>query len=203
MNLFSKDIQALLQLVRKIPYLQNKHVYHTTEELLSLPTEDIQIFLKEIIAIKENIERCSSCFSWKEKKSLCYWCSKERNQTVLCVVETWIDAVSIERANLFEGVFHILGGKISPIKGIGPDQLTFNLLAKRLSSLPLEEVIIATNQTPQGEITASYVERFVCDSNKDIVISYLASGIPVGAALEYVDRLTIQKALSYRRRVSR
>jgi recombination protein RecR len=125
-----------------------------------------------------------------------------KDQTSLCIVETWIDALSLERAKIFKGIYHILGGNVSPLDGITPDQLHFEKLTQRIQSLPLTEIIIATNQTPEGEATASYIERIIKQCNKkDIVISYLATGIPVGTSLEYVDKLTIQKAISFRRKI--
>ena len=117
------------------------------------------------------------------------------------MVETWIDAIALERAKMFQGLYHILGGHISPMDGITPDQLHFDALLERINTLPLSEIIIATNQTPEGEATASYIERIIQKSKKIITVSYLATGIPVGTSLEYVDKLTIQKALSFRRKI--
>ena len=99
-------------------------------------------------------------------------------------------------------MYHILGGNVSPLDGITPDQLHFDKLTERIETLPLTEIIIATNQTPEGEATASYIERIISKCNKEnIIISYLATGIPVGTSLEYVDKLTIAKAISFRRKL--
>lgn len=194
-------LTKLLQLVRRIPYLQGKHVYHMAEYILSANEKDIEIFFDAILKIKNNINACSICFGWKENNFCCYWCSEDREQTTMCIVETWIDAVSLDRTKMFRGIYHILGGHISPLDGITADQLHFDALLERIINLPLTEIIIATNQTPEGEATASYIERIIQKSKKNILVSYLATGIPVGTSLEYVDKLTIGKALSFRRRI--
>lgn len=201
MNTHIPSLSKLLQLVREIPYIPSKHTYHLAEYILSAPHEDVAIFFQAILTIKENIHICPTCFGWREKDIACYWCAQEKDQTTLCVVETWIDAIALERAKMFQGVYHILGGHISPMDGITPDQLHFEALLERINALPLTEIIIATNQTPEGEATASYIERIIQKSKKIITVSYLATGIPVGTSLEYVDKLTIQKALSFRRKI--
>lgn len=201
--LFEKipSLQKLLQLSRSIPYVPSKHLYKLVEFLLHTPSEEIITFIEQLLLLKENIFLCDTCYCWKEKDQECVWCSSLKNQSILCIVETWIDAVSLERANIFQGVYHILGGTLSPIDGITVDKLHFNGLIKRLETLPLEEIIIATNQTPEGEATANYTEKIIAKYKKtDIVISYLPTGIPVGTSLAYVDRLTLAKALSHRRR---
>lgn len=201
--LFEKmpSLQKLLELGRSIPYVPSKHLYRLVEYLLHKDKSEISIFIAELLSLKENIFLCDNCYCWKEKDEDCIWCSKEKDQKILCIVETWIDAISLERANIFQGVYHILGGNLSPLDGITHEQLYFARLIERIQELPLEEIIIGTNQTPEGEATASYIEKIVQKYKPSITISYLATGIPVGSSLAYVDRLTLGKAISYRRRL--
>jgi recombination protein RecR len=195
-------LQKLLYLTKKIPYIPSKNTYHFVQYLLNSKDNDLEDLFRDIIILKNNLLVCQNCYAWKEIDLECYWCLKEKDQTVLCIVETWIDALALERAKVFQGIYHILGGNVSPLDGITPDQLHFDKLTERIMTLPLVEIIIATNQTPEGEATASYIERIIAKCKKNnIIVSYLATGIPVGTSLEYVDRLTIQKAIFFRRKI--
>lgn len=196
------SLQKLLQISKKIPYVPTKHLYHLAESILNYKKNDLEVFFNEILVLKNQLIICENCYAWREIDIDCYWCHKRKEQSILCIVETWIDALALERAKIFQGIYHILGGNVSPLEGITPDQLHFEKLTERIETLPLTEIIIATNQTPEGEATASYIERIInaCDK-KNIIISYLATGIPVGTSLEYVDKLTIAKAISFRRRM--
>jgi recombination protein RecR len=195
-------LQKLLEISKKIPYVPSKHLYHLVESILNHKNNELEFFFNEILSLKNKLIICQNCYAWKEINIDCYWCHSNRDQSVLCIVETWIDALALERAKIFQGIYHILGGNVSPLDGITPDQLHFDKLTERIESLPLVEIIIATNQTPEGEATASYIERIITKCNKkNIIISYLATGIPVGTSLEYVDKLTIAKAISFRRKI--
>lgn len=197
-------LQKLLQISKKIPYVPSKHLYHLVEYILNNKDDELENFFNEILILKNKLITCDTCYAWKEKNIHCYWCHSNRDQTTLCIVETWIDALALERGKIFQGIYHILGGNVSPLDGITPDQLHFEKLTERIEHLPLMEIIIATNQTPEGEATASYIERIINKCNKkNIVISYLATGIPVGISLEYVDKLTIAKAISFRRIINK
>jgi len=130
---------------------------------------------------------------------LCSICSsKRRDKPSICVVETWHDLFAIERAGGFEGVFHILGGVLCPLEGVGPENLNIQSLLKRVDKT-VKEIIFATNSTPEGEATASFISSKIAEKNSDVIISRLASGVPIGSTLEYMDRVTIYKALSGRR----
>ncbi len=196
------SLQKLLHVSKKIPYIPSKYLYHFVEHLLTSNDTELEELFSEILTLKKKIVICQNCYAWKENTINCHWCHSNKEQTTLCIVETWIDALALERAKIFTGVYHILGGHVSPLDGITPDQLHFDKLTERIESLPLNEIIIGTNQTPEGEATASYIERIInkC-KKKNITISYLATGIPVGTSLEYVDKLTIAKAISFRRKL--
>lgn len=194
-------LQKFIDLSRKIPYVPSKHTYRLVEFILHTEEEKIYEFVEELITLKKKITLCETCHCWKETEAECPWCSKERNQDILCVVETWIDAVSLEKANMFDGIYHILGGSLSPLEGITYEKLSIESLIKRINTLDLKEIIIATNQTPEGEATSYHIERVIKKTGKNIVISSLPTGIPVGTSLAYVDRVTLAKALHFRRKL--
>ena len=132
--------------------------------------------------------------------SLCPVCKDpERNNGIICVVEDARDVMSFERIREFQGKYHVLGGALSPINGIGPDQLNIKKLLERLQNECVKEVIIATNPTVEGEATAMYIARLL--NNTDINVSRLAYGVPVGADLEYADEVTLNRALEGRRSI--
>jgi len=144
------------------------------------------------------LSRCKRCFNWKEAGDLCGIClQNKRNVQLLCVVETWHDLLAIERAGGYTGLYHVLGGALSPLDGIGPEDLTISALLKRLEDESVSEIIFATNPTPEGEATASFILSKL--KRTDIKASKLASGVPTGSSLDTMDRVTIYKALLGRR----
>lgn len=196
-----KSVPTLLELIRilqKIPYLSSKNIYNVASYFLHLSNEHIDLFCSVLQNAKKNIFHCPSCFNWMEKDSLCILClSPKRNQAIICVVETWQDLLTIERTEGFDGVYHVLGGVISPLDGIGVDNLTISALLNRVEKDAIQEVIFALKQTPEGEATAAYIHKKL--SHKNIIVSCLARGIPVGSSIETMDRLTVYKAISERR----
>ena len=144
------------------------------------------------------LENCNNCGMVYLKKNECT-CSEERNTEMLCIVENIEDAVKIENTNSFDGHYHVLGGAISPLDGIGPSDLSFDKLLKRINS-DVKEVIIATNPSTAGNATALYIEKFLKDEK--VKISRLAVGLPVGSNLEYIDDKTISTAISGRVKIN-
>jgi recombination protein RecR len=193
-------LQSFIRLVQAIPFVSSRYLYRLSEHFLLMNNSDLEIFFNEILRLKENLKLCEQCCCWKEKTQACIWCSEKRDNNIICVVETWIDVISLERSGIFKGVYHVLGGAIAPIDGITANVLSFELLINRLKSQSFFELIIGTNQTPEGDATACHIERLLELNDIKINVSYLASGIPVGTALEFVDKLTIGKAFSYRRK---
>lgn len=122
--------------------------------------------------------------------------SKKRDQSIVCLVENWHDLLAIENTEGFNGVYHVLGGVISPLDGINPDDLTIDALVDRVAVYEIKEVIMGLNQTPEGEVTASFIDKKL--KKTGVVVSRLARGIPVGYSLESMDRVTVYKALSER-----
>lgn len=192
------SLQNLIRQLQKVPYLASKNMYRVAMHLLERDKKSVELFCTAILEAKEKILPCVHCFNWTEGDEACAIClSGKRLQSVLCVVETWHDLQALERAGDFNGLYHVLGGALCPLEGIGPDELHITSLLKRLEDEGIQEVIFATNPTPEGEATSSYISSKI--ARKDITISRLASGVPIGSSLEYMDRVTISKALSGRR----
>jgi len=192
------SLDTFLKVLQQVPYLASKNLYRVASYFLNSEPERVQHFCKVLLEAKKNLQKCSVCFAWKEKESNCLFCSSQRkNQKLVCVVETWQELLVIERAGGYNGVYHVLGGAICPLDGIGPENLSIAPLIERVKKNQIEEIILATNQTPEGEATAAFIASKLKDSS--VKISCLARGVPVGSSLEYMDRLTVYKALSERR----
>ncbi len=205
------SLQVLLKQLQQVPYLASKNIYRVASYFLSMDAKRAEQFCHAIQAAKENIIHCPQCFTWVEKDRNCLFCqSPRRNKKIICVVETWQELIAIEKTGGYQGVYHVLGGAISPLDGINPDDLTIKELIARVSANEIDEVILATNQTPEGEATAAFISSQIHKiklsggaqdqiGKAPIKVTCLARGIPVGSSLEYMDRLTVFKALSERR----
>jgi len=194
------DLPTLIRLLRglqQVPYLASKNIYRVASHFLNMDAKQLDQFCLLLQEARKNITHCSTCFALREVDRSCSYCSSsKRDQGIICVVETWQELLSIEKTGGYTGVYHVLGGAICPLDGIGPEDLKIDQLVARVNE-QCKEIILATNQTPEGEATASYIA--VKLKGKDIHISCLARGIPVGSSLEYMDRLTVYKALCERR----
>ena len=191
------SLQKLINQLQRVPYLASKNVYRVATHFLLQDKMRIDAFCKAIEEAKQNINPCKICCNWAEGESLCSICKDpSRDKSVICVVETWHDLVAIEKSGDFKGVYHILGGALCPLEGIGQSELSISELLERIDDI-VREIIFATNATPEGEATASFIATKL--SKKDLVLSKLASGVPTGSTLEYMDRITIHKALFGRR----
>lgn len=191
------SIAQLLKHIQQIPYVASKNVYRVVAHFLSMDDEKAAQFCSAVLQAKQNCTRCSICFTWMERTRTCSYCmSSKRNQRLICVVETWQDLIAIEKTGGYQGVFHVLGGSISPLDGMSAQDLTIDALVVRVLQ-GVDEVILATNQTPEGEATAAYIAHKL--KPYSVSVSCLSRGVPVGASLESMDRLTVYKALSERR----
>jgi len=188
----------LLKVLQQVPYLASKNIYRVAAHFLEMEPQQMAQFCATLESAKERLKKCETCFYWQEVSEGCVFCSSsKRDQTIICVVETWQEILAIEKTRGYLGVYHVLGGSISPLEGIGPEDLTIDALIVRANNGIVKEVILATNQTPEGEATATYIARKL--KGIAITISCLARGLPVGSSLEGMDRLTVFKALSERR----
>jgi len=192
------SLELLIDTLRHVPYLASKNVYRVATHFLRMDVRQMEQFSTILKAAHKNVVQCSTCFVWCERESDCMFCEdSKRDQSLVCVVETWQDLLVIEKTEGYAGVFHVLGGAICPLEGIGPQDLAIDPLIKRVTRDNVKEIILATNQTPEGEATAAFIARRLKDTT--IAISCLARGVPVGSSLEFMDRVTIYKALSERR----
>ena len=200
-----EHLPALHELVRhlqQVPYLASKNVYRVAHYFLEMPEERMHQFLKVLEAAWRSTLRCEICNAWKERELACAWCyATKRNRSVVCVVETWHDLVAIERAGGYDGIFHVLGGVICPLDGVGPEDLAIQTLCKRLNEGVVQEVILALNQTLEGEATSLYIIRMLSSYRTQVRITTMSRGMPVGSLLEMMDRITIGKAITERRPV--
>ncbi len=193
----SPSLLALLRQLQRVPYLASKNLYVVAEHFLDLDVQGTEQFCNALMTLKQQVDKCMDCFSWKEKARGCSFCaSTKRDRAVICVVETWRDLIALEKTGAYFGLYHVLGGSLCPLDGVGPDDLMIKQLVARVDQ-GCTEVIFAFNQTPEGEATASYLS--VKLKSKPVKISCLARGLPVGSSLEAMDRLTVYKALSERR----
>lgn len=196
-----EDLPTLTQLLRvlqQVPYLASKNLYRVVTHFLEMDEQHIKQFCSILVNAKVKLKKCEICFYWQESARDCIFCSSiNRDVSVVCVVETWQEVVTIERTKGYSGLYHVLGGAISPLDGIDVNDLTIESLVSRVDKGIIKELILATNQTPEGEATATYIARKCKDKN--VVISCLARGLPVGSSLEGMDRLTVYNALSERR----
>ncbi len=191
------SLQALIQQLRHIPYVASKQVYRVALYLLTAPEERTAKLVDAIAQARQAVAPCELCGNWAERSVRCTVCSDpKRDESVLCVVEQWPDLYAIERLGEYRGRYHVLGGVLSPLEGVGPDQLRIAGLVSRLAIEPVREVIFAINPTPEGEATMGYIRTKMPSSG--IIFSRLASGMPTGSHLAYLDRTTIHRALAGR-----
>lgn len=196
-----EDLPTLMQLLKslqQVPYLASRNLYRVASHFLQMDQARAEQFCKIVLQAKENVVQCDICFCWREKDRACSFCAHpKRDQSLVCVIETWQEMIVLEQTRGYNGVYHVLGGVVCPLDGIGPEDLTIDQLVKRVELGTIKEIILATSQTPEGEATAAYIARKLKD--KPIMVSCLARGLPVGSSLGAMDRLTVYKALSERR----
>lgn len=186
-------LQRLVEQFRKLPGIGGKTAVRMAFAVLNLPKEEVEEFAESMLAVKDSIHFCRRCFNFTESE-ICDVCADpERDASVICVVEDARDIVAIERIRDFKGLYHVLGGVLSPMNGIGAEQLHVKELLSRLSSDTVKEVIVATNPSVEGEATAMYLAKLLRPF--EIKVTRLAYGIPVGGDLEYADEITLRRAI--------
>jgi recombination protein RecR len=190
-------VQDLIDELGRLPGVGPKSAQRIAFHLLQADPTDVRRLADVLVEVKQKVKFCSICFNIAEEDTCRICQDPRRDPSVLCVVEEYKDVVAIERTREFRGRYHVLGGAISPIDGIGPDQLRIRELLQRLGDPGVTEVILATDPNLEGEATATYLTRQL--SPYDITVSRLASGLPVGGDLEYADEVTLGRAFAGRR----
>lgn len=186
-------IEELVESFSRLPGIGKKSAGRITNFLLKADRTYVERFGAQMISLQEKIHPCPICGNWTEKDP-CPICSDNlRDQSVICVVEQPQDVSTIESFHEFNGLFHVLGGVICPVEGIGPDELNIAPLVRRAKEGGVQEIIIATNPTVDGDVTALYLQR-ILSQQVSAKITRLASGLPVGGDLEYADRLTFARS---------
>ena len=199
MAVYAGPVQDLIDEFGRLPGIGPKSAQRIAFHLLKLSREDANRLARSIVQAKDKVSWCTLCFNLSEGP-LCSICDDDRRDaTVICVVEEPRDLVAVEKTQEFHGRYHVLGGAISPIEGIGPDQLRVKELLARLDSEPIAEIILCTNPNIEGETTAMYLARLL--AHLQVKVTRIASGLPVGGDLEYADALTLGRALEGRRDV--
>ncbi|MGP9502733.1 recombination mediator RecR [Specibacter sp. AOP5-B1-6] len=195
--MYEGAVQELIDELGRLPGIGPKSAQRLAFHILEADTEDMQRLVKAIVTVKERVKFCTVCFNITEAE-LCNICrDQRRDPTVICVVEESKDVIAVERTRAFRGRYHVLGGSINPIAGIGPDQLRIRELLTRLNDAQIQEIIIATDPNLEGEATATYLSRML--KTLGITVTRLASGLPVGGDLEYADEVTLGRAFEGRR----
>jgi len=192
----AKPVARLVEELSRLPGIGPKTASRLTFYLLRAPIEQVKALSQAIGELKEKIVTCEICYNVTEE-SPCDICrDEERDRSLLCVVEEPLDVIAIERTG-YKGLYHVLGGVISPVEGIGPEDLKIVQLLRRLENEPVKEVILATNPSLEGESTAMYILRLL--KPLKIKVTRIAHGLPVGGDLEYADQVTLTRALEGRR----
>lgn len=200
MSLLPASLSRLIESFERLPGVGPKSAQRMAFYLLHVPQEDLDRFAQGLQELKRHTVLCSICKNVTEKDP-CIICSNPgRNQRIICVVEQPTDVLSVEKTGKFTGVYHVLHGCIDPLNNIGPDEIYISDLLKRMknTAFPVEEVILATNPNMEGEATAMYIQKQVTGNSKQLTVTRLAHGLPVGADIEYADEVTLSRALEGR-----
>ncbi len=200
--MFAGPVQDLIDQLARLPGIGPKSAQRVAFHLLKITEQEARLLADAIVTVKEKVRLCSVCFNVADRE-VCEYCrDTRRDHSVICVVQEPPDIVAIERTREFRGVYHVLQGAISPIEGIGPEDLRVAELLERLRAdaggvRPVKEVIVATNPNTEGSATAMYVGGLITPLG--VTVTRLASGLPVGGDLEYADEVTLGRALEGRR----
>jgi len=203
--LLPKSVQNLIDEFSKLPGIGPKTAARLTFYMLTKSDSDVENFGNAAVNLKKNLKYCKNCYNITEAAEICAICADEkRAKDKICVVEETLDIIALEKAN-FDGIYHVLGGVISPIDNIGPDNLRVRELVDKLKKkVEISEIILATDPSLEGEATAMYIQSDIKKNikdgkiNKDLKITRIARGLPVGGDLEYADEVTLNRALEGR-----
>lgn len=196
MSFIPPNIEKTIEEFSKLPGIGVKSAERLTFYLLRKKNEDVERFGQTVSKLKSGLQYCQECCNMSTE-TICQICSKlDRDKSVICVVEEMLDMIALEKANDFKGVYHVLHGVISPVEGVGPEELKIAELIKRLKKGGINEIILALNPSLEGEATAAYLMQYIKPLN--IKVTRIARGIPVGGDLEYADSQTLKRAFEGR-----
>ena len=196
MDVYGSQITALVEQLSHLPGIGAKSAQRLAFHIINMPKDQVEGLTRAMMDAKDNIHYCKECCTYTDQE-LCPICSNpKRDASTIMVVENTRDLAAYEKTGKYEGVYHVLHGAISPMLGIGPDDIRLKELMKRLQTEEIKEVIIATNSSLEGETTAMYISKLIKPTG--IRVSRIASGVPVGGDLEYIDEVTLLRALEGR-----
>jgi len=190
------SIARLVQELNRLPGIGPKSAQRLAYHIIRLPEEEAYALAEAVTAVKRNTIFCGECQNLAETSPCAVCADHRRTRSIICVVEDPMDVLALERTRSFRGMYHVLHGVISPINGIGPDQLKLRELLARLDSPEVTELVVATNPTMEGEATAMYIQRHL--GRSDLRVTRLARGLPVGGSLEHTDETTLSRAFQGR-----
>lgn len=196
-----KAIQNLIESFERLPGIGPKTAQRLTFYLLHVPQAELERFASTLTSLKKETLLCSVCFSIDETNPCAICSDLNRDHSLLCVVEHPLDVLALERSGRYQGLYHVLHGKIDPLNNIGPDEIYIPQLLKRLGQSEIKEVVLATNPTMEGEATAMYLQKQIkqiLNNGHSVKITRIGRGLPVGADLEYADEVTLQRAMEGR-----
>ncbi len=197
MSLYSPSIEKLIESFERLPSIGHKTAVRLAFYILNCSEEETNEFISSITNAKKNLKYCSKCYNISDTDPCIICGSPKRDSSLICVVEDVRDIIAMEKTHEFKGVYHVLHGSISPMNGVGPDDIKIKELLARLMDGQVKEVILATNPRVEGEATAMYLSKLI--KPLGITVTRIAHGIPVGGDLEYTDEITLTKALEGRR----
>ena len=197
MTRFAEPMARLIEELKKLPGVGGKSAQRFAFYILRSSDEDAQLLADAIREVKASLRLCSVCNNITDVDPCTYCTSATRNLRLVCVVEEPTNIAAIEKTRHYNGVYHVLHGALSPLHGVGPDQLRIGNLVKRVESGDVDELIVATNPTVEGEATATYLSRLF--KSASVKVTRIATGVPVGSDIEYADEVTMQKAMEGRR----
>lgn len=197
---YPADLEKLISYYKKLPGIGEKSAERLAIATLEFKEEEIKDFSETLVNAKENLGRCTICGHITDEE-ICSICQDEdRNKNTICVIEDYKSVFSFEKSGKFNGTYHVLNGLISPIDDIGPEDINLNTLINRVEKLEKPELILALKPTVEGEATTLYIKKIL--ENKNVTISRLSYGIPIGAEIDYLDNVTLEKALEDRKKIS-
>ncbi len=197
---YPTPIENLIECFSKLPGVGNKSAERLALSTLNLDQDVINTFSSSLLDVKTKIKRCKKCNNLTDEDECSICKDKNRNKDLLCVVEEAKNIILFEKNGLFNGYYHVINGLISPLDGINPEDLNIDMLIKRIEKDKVKEVVIAVKPSIEGETTALYISKLL--KNKNVKVSKIAYGVPIGADIDYVDSLTLEMALENRQQIN-
>lgn len=197
---YPEELEKIISFYKKLPGIGEKSAERLALATIEFESEDLDKFANELINTKETLKCCIECghLTNKEKCSVCL--DESRDKNLICVIEDYKSVFAFEKAGNYRGLYHVLGGLISPINDVGPEDINIQLLIDRINKLENPEIVLALKSSIEGETTMLYIKKIF--ENKEVTISRLSYGIPIGADIDYLDIITLDKALEDRKKIS-